>query len=270
MSDEFGTMNVRGGDPTREIELLRKQFREHRDTLMRLARDVDAALARLDVLSGRSTAPMPDPALREKTEPGTRPLILPPEQAAAPPPGPPVASYEVPTAASTGSRLPLILIAGIIVLVLIGGLIWRASRQRRATGSITDTAPVTDTAAPATAAPGPVTTTTAAAAATPAATLSVQPASVDYGTIAKGSRAARQFELVNNGTQPITVNVARSQCHCLIYEYNGTLAPKKKETLTVTVDGAKAKGGTLRELITVSAKKNPSVSGQFQVSAVIR
>ena len=80
----------------------------------------------------------------------------------------------------------------------------------------------------------------------------------------------RQVQLTNDGAAPLTVTVARSQCRCLFYEYNGTIAPGKRETLTVTIDGARAKAGTLRETIAVSSKSDPTQKTSFEVAANVQ
>ncbi len=295
MSEEFGTVSVRRGDRGREIELLRQRYRQHRESLMRLVsdaptehlateyqrlvRDIDVALAKIDEIEGRGpaagsvasgTAPsatvVPPPQrgstpvsraqgdpLRTETEPGNRTLI--------PPPGAPhegAGAYEVAT--SAGSRMTLIAVAAIVVMALIGWLIWRASSDRggslpAAATAVTESAPVT---APVTAAPPPP------------ASLVVAPAVVDFGTIGKGTRAARQLEITNNTADVMGIRVSRSQCRCLFYEYADKVAPKKKETVTVTVDGARAKAGTLDETITITAKKDPAVSTTFQVIGTVK
>lgn len=304
MSDEFGTVSVRRGDRAREIERLRQSYREHRDTLMRLVsdaptehlateyhrlvRDIDNTLAKIDEIEGRggtsvaaasataggaigaAAASMPadvppavpprgatpvgraqgDP-LRAETLPGDRPLIPPPgvEHEAAP-------AYEA--GPGTGSRMTLIAVAAIIVLALIGWLIWRASSERRPAAQVTPaTEPPAAVTAPVTPAPTP-------------AGLVITPAVLDFGTVGKGTRAARQLEITNNTSGPIAIQVSRSQCHCLFYEYAKQIDPKKRETITVTVDGARAKAGTLDETLTVSAKKDPSVSTTFQVTGAVK
>jgi len=105
-----------------------------------------------------------------------------------------------------------------------------------------------------------------------ASALKVTPLLADYGVIRKGTRAVRQFDLVNGGSTPITIQVSRSACRCLFYEYNGKtkVPPKGKERITVTVDGAKAAAGSLRETLSVTAKEDPSATAQFTVQAVIR
>ncbi|HEX3111184.1 MAG TPA: DUF1573 domain-containing protein, partial [Thermoanaerobaculia bacterium] len=88
--------------------------------------------------------------------------------------------------------------------------------------------------------------------------------------IRKGTRAVRQVEVTNTTDKQLDYTVSRSQCRCLYYEYAGKLGPKKKETLSVTVDGAKAKAGSLSETLTITAKKDPSISSSFQVTATIK
>ena len=39
--------------------------------------------------------------------------------------------------------------------------------------------------------------------------LTIDPRAHDYGTIRKGTRAVRQFEVMNHGDQPVTIDVER-------------------------------------------------------------
>ena len=82
----------------------------------------------------------------------------------------------------------------------------------------------------------------------------------------------RQFEITNLTSTPLSITVARSACRCLYYEYNtkAKLAPKAKEALTVTVDGARAKAGALDESIAVTSKDDPNATGTIGVRAVIK
>jgi len=281
MSDDFGTLSVKRGDRAREIEILRRHYREHRDALQRmiqeapseqlaaeyqrLVRSIDASLSKLDDL-GRVEDPsevtqtdvIPDrQELGQRPEPGMKPLSATPA----------AGMYDTtPGGATPQSRVALIVIAGLVVLGLIGALIWRASRDRAAQSPVTTetTAVANDTAAPATAAPQPI------APAPSASALSVAPVIADYGVIRKGTRAVRQVEVTNTTAKQLDYTVSRSQCRCLYYEYTGKLAPNKKETLTVTVDGAKAKAGALAETLTISAKKDPSITTTVQVTANIK
>lgn len=277
MSDDFGTVSVRREDRAREIEVMRQRYRAHRETLQRLAADaptdalaaeytrlvgeVDKGLTKLDELEGRGGAmpPPPPPPPRGTTSPGDRPLASTPSYPDATP------------APNPASRVVIIVIAGLIVLGAIVYLIWRGSEKKGTAGRIveqpTATAPA-DTATPSTA-PVATQTTPVAAAGT---TLKVTPLIADYGVIRKGTRAVRQFDIVNNSATPITLVVARSSCRCLFYEYNGKtkVAPKGKERITVTVDAGKAPAGNLRETLAVTAKEDSSVTGEFTVQAVIR
>jgi hypothetical protein len=273
MSDEFGTVNVRRGERSREIEALRQQYRNHRESLARLAAeaptehlaleyrrliaDIDSAVAKLDELEGRP-----------RTAPGDRPLVGTPP----PPAGDPYAETVLnrPSPAP-GSRVILIVLAAVVLIAIVGGLIWYASRERRkVTPTITEqptsTVPITETTPTSTAPVTPAPTTTAPA----SAGLQITPAVADYGVVRKGTRAVRTFEVRNTGANPVTIQVARSACRCLFYEYKDKIPPNGKETLTVAVDGAKAKSGNLNETVQVTGKKDPSISASFGVQAVIR
>jgi hypothetical protein len=292
MSDEFGTVNVRRGDRAREIEVIRQHYRAHRDALtkmmgdaptehlaaeyQRLLSDIDASLAKLDELEARPSSPnIPAagviPPERSRTEPGTRPLVAPPVVPAAADEG----VYEPPLdAPQSSSRVLLIVIVGLVVLAILGWLIWRASDRGATkpileTSATTATQPISDTAAVDTGTTMPVAPVPAPV--TPAlSTVRIMPAMQDYGTIRKGTRAVRQFEVTNSGTEPVAINVARSQCKCLYYEYASTLAGKKKGTITVTIDGARAPAGDLRETLAVTSKKGGAALGQLEVMATIR
>ncbi|HMC21376.1 MAG TPA: hypothetical protein VKL19_05990, partial [Thermoanaerobaculia bacterium] len=62
----------------------------------------------------------------------------------------------------------------------------------------------------------------------------------------------------------------RSNCRCLFYDYNSKLPARGQETITVTVDGARAKAGPLQELVEVRAKRDRSVNATMTVQATIR
>jgi hypothetical protein len=289
MSDDFGTINVRRGERAREIEVLRQHYRHHREALtkmiadaptehlaaeyQRLVAEIDRSLFKLDELEGIVPA-VPvvpqathepakshgDPLRAQAPDPGSLPLTANPQFGDETSPGidlPP--GEEVPR-----SRLALIAIAAILALALVGWLIWRASSGRAGEGPIvedmsaapiatdSDVAPVENPALPA------------------STGLAVKPLAHDFGVIRKGTRATRQFEIANDTDEPVTVQVARSACRCLFYEHAPVIPPKAKEALTVTVDGARAKAGELRETIKVTAKTDSSVATSFEVIATIR
>ncbi len=272
MSEEFGTVNLKQGAQTREIELLRRHYRTHRDALsrlipdapsqalaaeyQRLINDIDLAVRKLEELEAKPAPSPSDTNPMLKTGPGTRPLVRTPE-AGTPPP-----QRFQPTASSSRarSRVTMIIIAGVVVLAIIGWLIWRASSERKAPTPMVEQ-PVSTTIAP------PPAITPAPA---PVASLRVTPAVADYGVIRKGTRAVRQFEVTNVSDAVVEIEVARSGCRCLFYDYNGKLPARGKETITVTIDGARAKAGPLQEQIEVHVKNDPAVSATFAVQATIK
>ncbi|HEX2059717.1 MAG TPA: DUF1573 domain-containing protein [Thermoanaerobaculia bacterium] len=296
MSDDFGTINLKRGERAREIEVMRQHYRQHREALARMTADaptehlaseyqrliaeIDRALVKLDELevggvgTGVGTAGVGTAALgRPPAEAAgpTRPpaeaagATRPPAEAAGAtrtPASHPLSRTSIPEAdAEPRSRIPLIIIATLVALGAIGGLIWWASSDRPADTIVEDTAGTTapatapDTLAEEPAAPG---------------VLAATPSSHDYGEIRKGTRAVRQFEIANNSDQPLSVDVARSQCRCLYYDYAPVIPPKAKESLTVTIDGARAKAGELRESVRITSKADPSVATSVDVIATIR
>lgn len=284
MSDDFGTINLRRGERAREIEVLRQHYRQHRDALTRMIADaptehlateyerligeIDRALSKLHELEGGAAAAPPPPPVAppsRTTESGMRPLATPPvaNDDLAEPPAIPASEYAEPR-----SRLPLILGAALVALAIIGWLIWRASDRPGETAIVEEP---TATATTDTADAGTSTSNdTIEPASTVPAELAVVPVSHDYGTIRKGTRATRQYELSNTTDEPMSINVARSACRCLFYEHAPVIPPKAKENLTVTVDGARAKAGTLREQIRITSKANAAIGTTIDVNATIQ
>lgn len=255
MSDDFGTVTARRA---REIEVLRK----HRESLVKMLADVDAQLRELSeitapVIPPPRTAP---PTLPDHDAIDSRPLVN------------TAATYDdepSDTVAQPGGGPRVLILAGValLALALIGWLIWRASSDRPAatTETVVDetTATVAEDTVAETTTPEPGTIAPASA------QMRIAPASHDYGLVRKGTRATRQYQFRNDGEEPVTIAVARSTCRCLFYEYEALVPPKATETITVTVDGAKAKAGDLRETIEVTAK-NGSGGTSFNVIATIR
>lgn len=273
MSDDFGTVNVRRGDRAREIEVLRQHYRHHRDSLAgmiadaptehlaaeyrRLVQEIDLSIAKLDEIEGRPSEPGMRPS-----EPGMRPLVTPEEPAS-------IEYDDADAAHDSRSRLALIVVAALIVLAAIGWLIWRSSADRRAPGG--EVVEQTTDTATATATTTAVAEETAAPIAPSApAVLVANPGALEFGVLRKGTRAVRQLEIANNSDEPVTIQVARSACRCLFYAHAPVVPPKAKETLTVTVDGARAKAGELRETIAVTAKGDSTIATTFDVNATVR
>jgi len=273
MPEEFGTVNLKQGAQTREIELLRRHYRTHRDNLgrmisdaptehlaseyQRLISEIDMAVRKLDELEGKPATSAAAPSVTDtnpamKTGPGTRPLVRTGE------------TYRpLSQPAGAQSRVAMIVIAGIVVLAIIGWLIWRASSERKASAPVLEQQPATSTNN----APPPAVTPAPVAA---AVVLKVVPAVADYGTIRKGTRAVRQFQVTNLSDGIVEIEVPRSNCRCLFYDYNSKLPARGQETITVTVDGARAKAGPLQELVEVRAKRDRSVNATMTVQATIR
>jgi len=280
MSDDFGTVSVKRGDRAREIEVLRQHYGTHRDALTRMIPDapteqlaaeyqrlvasIDASLRKLDELEGRPTAAGLAETQRMGTAPGNRPLV-----SSEPVTDHGIANYDVPAdrPSGNGSRVMLMLVIGVVVLGIIGWLIWRASSDHKPASAQVIEQPVSTTSPDTAAAPAGIPVPVPVA-----ASIRIAPEVADYGTIRKGTRAVRQFEITNLTSTPLSIAVARSACKCLYYEYDAKakLPPKAKEALTVTIDGARAKAGALDEKIAVSSKDDPNATGTIGVRAVIK
>jgi hypothetical protein len=275
MSDDFGTVSAKQGERAKEIEMLRQRYRHHRDALQRMIPDaptehladayvqvtaeIDDALRKLDEMEGRAPAAAESAAAsapRARTAAGDRPLER--------------HTFDDAPPSAGGNAMPrviLIIAAGLLVVAVIAYLMWHGSAKPGKV--ITETTAPADTAAPSTVTPvAPATETTTPIAAS--ASIKITPALSDFGVIRKGTRAVRPFDVMNTGSDPITIEVSRSACHCLFYEFRNKIAPKKRETITVAVDGARAKAGPLHETVTVTTKEDPSVTAQFVVQATIK
>lgn len=255
----------------RDFEALRQRYLEHKqlldqlvgdaptETLAQRYRQISAeivqSLQKLDDLEREGGSDLsafappleqPQQVSGRRTAPGMKPLRTDPQTR-------PVAPV-VPVA-NTGPRTILILAVGVLVLAVLGFFLWRFATGGEASETETE---ITETA----------TATVATAPVRP--TLTVEPVSQNYGTVRKGTRATRQFELLNHSDQPVTVRAERSECRCLWFEYADTIPPQGSTTLTVTVDGSKASQGPLQETVQVVSKANPSIGTSFEVVAQIR
>ncbi len=284
MADEFGTVNVKRGDRAREIDAKRQQYRLHREALQRMIPDapneqlaaeyqrlvasIDASVRKLDEMDGPGTGAMAfAETQRMATSPGNRPLVA-PEPVTDRVTDHGITNYDGPVdhPAGNGSRVLLMLAIALVVLGVIAWLIWRASSDRKPATQVVEQ-PVSTT--------NPEAATTSSIAPVPvavASSIKIAPAVADYGTIRKGTRAVRQFEITNLTSAPLSFTVGRSVCHCLYYEYDTKrkLPAKGKEALTVTVDGARAKAGALSEEVAVRSKDDPNATGTIGVRAVIK
>ncbi|HVS31496.1 MAG TPA: DUF1573 domain-containing protein [Thermoanaerobaculia bacterium] len=281
MPDEFGTVNVRRGERAREIEIIRQQYKRHRDALtsmiadaptehlaaeyQRLIGELDLSLMKLNELEspGIAGAPAPHRSTTDtqpiKSEPGRRRLVTPT----------PAAEYDVMLEEphrGNRSLLLAIVLAGLVVLGVLGWMLWRSfSDERPDVPIVTET---TEIAVPDDT--GTIVNTPVPPATPPVAALRVEPSSHDFGTIRKGTRAVRQFEVSNSTDQPITISVTRSTCRCLYYSHSPVVPPRGRETITVTVDAVRARAGSLQETVQVTAKGNTAITAPLTVSATIR
>jgi hypothetical protein len=260
MSDDFGTVSLKRGDKSRELEVLRK----HRESIVKMLADVDQEIRELELSSSQPMTAQPPPPRTaghsRDSEMDSRPLVTTPDYEEA-----------VATPGGGGGRVVLILGVALVALALIGWLIWRASSDRPAaptTGTVVEQPTVAES--PETTGTAPATIEETATIAPASQAVVISPRQHDYGLVRKGTRVTRQFEIANTTEEPISVTLARSQCRCLYYEYAGVIPPKAKESITVTVDGAKAKAGTLRETIKVTGKTDPTVGTSLDVIATVR
>jgi hypothetical protein len=286
MSDEFGTVNMRASARSREIEIIRQHYRAHRDALGRLAAeaptehlaveytrliaDIDTSLRKLDELEGHglpAAAPTAAAAPPRVASAASRPLVMTPGE-----PAPAIGRYDTAPerGTSSSSRIVLILVIGLAVLGALGWLIWRASSKRLPSTRPTVVEQPATTAT--TSAETGTVTPLAPSPASAASAIRITPAVQDYGIIRRGTRAVRQFELTNSGSIPLSIQVARSSCRCLYYEYNDKkkIAPNAHETITVTVDAARAKSPAIDEQLAVTAKEDPNASATIGVRATIK
>lgn len=284
MSDDFGTVSVKRGDRAREIEVLRKHYGTHREALTRMIPDapteqlaaeyqrlvasIDASLRKLDELEGRGGAAAGAglaETQRMGTTPGNRPLVS-SGVSSEPVTDHGITNYDGPAdrPSNNGSRVLLMIVIVVAVLGIIGWLIWRASSDHKPAAQVIEQ-PASTTSVDT--APASVPVPVAAS-----SSIKIAPAVADYGTIRKGTRAVRQFEITNLTSTPLSITVARSACRCLYYEYDTKrkLPAKGKEALTVTIDGARAKAGALDETVAVSSKDDANATGTIGVRAVIK
>ncbi|HVR44921.1 MAG TPA: DUF1573 domain-containing protein [Thermoanaerobaculia bacterium] len=262
MPNEWNTVNVKPGSGgiLREIEVLRKQYSDHRSTLERLALDaptehlasryreliaeLDASMAKIaDLEMGGAAvaegAGWPDESEREPLPPGTSHLPAPRGE----------------------RRTLLVAFAGLFLLAVLALLAWNwiaggepetlDPSPAPASGTIAETPPprIEEAITP---------------------PLAISPPSHDYGTIRRGARAARQFEIANNTDRTLPIQLRRSDCRCLWFEYADTIPPRGTTTLTVTVDASKAPPGPLRETVEVATTSAPEAVETFEVTALVQ
>lgn len=288
MSDDFNTVNIGRQQMTRELEVLRERYIAQRRTLAQLEaeapsedlagryrelqKDIDAAIAKLGELA--SPAPSPRRTTPSTTRIPTGPVaaagvvdpVLPGAMPAAERPlRTTVATHESvrADAGANTTRLALMFLVAAIVLTALGLLVWKfaGGDDKGDTSRIVESTTTTATTAE---------TTTVTETPAPASSLAVNPATHDFGVIRKGTRAVRQFRVENNSDAPIDIQIARSTCRCLWFDYESKVPAGNSTILAITVDGAKAKAGKLDEQVKISNKADPSDTTTVRLTAAIQ
>jgi len=258
--DEWNTVNIRpgAGGVLREIDLLRRRYADHRSTLERLAADAptEQLARRYRQLIGELEASMARIAELEMgaDEPGAEPLDdhdprwHEPEEAVA-------FEEERPR---RGLSTILVVLAAAFIVGVVGLFAWnwiRGDAEPEAPAAIVEPSgrePLIE--------PEPVPQEVA---------LTASPDQQSYGELRRGTRAVRQFEIENHTDETLPISVLRSDCRCLWFEYADTIPPRGTTTLTVTVDGAKAPAGTLRETVQIVSKTDPPETIAVEIVAEI-
>lgn len=284
----------RGAALDREVDRLRGVYRDHAETLSKLASsspskqlarryqeliaDINKAIVGLDEVDpdmiarksverpivhaesasrGASPQPPPSPFASERREaPGDRPILS--STFGAP----------VPVAENDeGTTLRIVLIIGLAV-VLLGVLalfVWKFSGERP---EEVQTGPAPS---PAVAAPPPTEEpVTPALEPKPESPLAASPQQHDFGTIAKGTSAVGTFEITNRSKASLTLELSRSKCRCLWYDPPKRISAGGRGTLTIRVDGSRAPAGHLAETIEISGKGVPGAIAFIEIAADVK
>lgn len=259
MPNDWNTVNVKPGPGgvLREIDKLRRQYADHRSTLERLAMDaptehlamryrdlvneLDASMARIaDLEMGVTPGAQQDPLHYDAT----------PDSTAA-------EAFRPPTAGGAHKRTLLIVLVGLFMVAVLALLAWNwLQDESPASSPPEEVAETTESVEPLVEEAGP--------------DLTVTPEAHHYGTIRRGARAARQFEITNNTELTLPIQIRRSECRCLWFEYADTIPPNGTTTLTVTIDAAKAPAGPLRETVQVLSASEPQMTTEFDLTATIQ
>lgn len=283
----------RGAAIDREVDRLRGVYRDHAETLSKLAAtspskqlarryqeligDINKAIVGLDgvdpeaiirksaehpVLPPEDAPPVPPaPAARPPAPPAT-------DQHPAPPERPILSTYSASatppeTDDGTVMRVALIIGLAIVLLVVLALFVWKFSGARPTT---TATAPLETAIAP----PPKEEPVVPVPEPKPESLLSVSPQQHDFGSVAKGTSSVRTFEIVNRSKTSYTLEISRSKCRCLWYDPPKSLPAGGRGTLTVRVDGSRAPAGILTESIEISAKGQSDASAVIEITADVK
>ncbi|HUF16747.1 MAG TPA: DUF1573 domain-containing protein [Thermoanaerobaculia bacterium] len=264
--------------PSRELASLRARYIHHRDTLSKLSSDaptghmaqlyerviseIDSAIQKLDELDkgegGALALPLATPEAPSKPlHPamiGAEERIEEREWQAQ---GADVYSPSVQRDQS-GLRKGILALIAIAVIALLAFFAWSVTRTADDSPAVVEEA---GSEAEVTPDPTPVVIEQA---------LAISPASFDFGVVAKGTRKAARFQIVNDTGSALPVAVSRSQCRCLWFQHPQIIPPDSTATLSITVDAARAKSGNLEEIVTISSKNDSSITADVEVIASIQ
>jgi hypothetical protein len=270
----------RGRSQNREIATLRKRYADHRETVSRLLADapterlaqsyarlraeIDAAIAKIDEIDGAAAGPIELKTVPQPAAPSTHPALRGAEEEDAPLTIDQDLLRDDYIETPERRRFPAaaVVAAILVVLLLVAFVVWRFARTNEPADTIVEEA---TTAVPSTIAEEPVPPTVA-----PRDPLAVTPEQYDYGIVRKGTRKSQKFTLTNNSEAPLVVTTSRSQCRCLWFEHPASIPPGGSGSLTITVDGARAKSGPLSEVVQIGVKDRADLTAEVEVRGTVQ
>jgi hypothetical protein len=257
----------------REIDRLKRVYAQHAETLSTLATSAPTkALARRygDLIGeiNRSILALDDPGAMIPRGTAERPID--PEPRATPPvvqpprpATPSVSEVKLRTEPGTSmisaepesgvfGRIVLILAMALILIGALAFLVWKFSGESQAP------------------APPPAVVEVPEPALVPEPPLRATPEAQDFGVVLKGTRVARTFEVANNTDRDVTIEIERSKCRCLWFDYPRVIPARGRIVVSVAVDGGRAETGLVSEAIVIATKHEPRVATEVQVTAQVR
>lgn len=284
-NDDWSSREIdEGGPADREMDRLRRLYRNHAETLSTLAssaptRGLAKKYRELIGDVNRAIVGLDDPGAIVSMSSDERPILADPPEPASPS-APPPAAARPPVPSSSGvkldgqgepyvmeveednslTRIVIILSLAIVLIVVLALFVWKFGSDSRA-----ETKEISKPAAAVGVPDKP-----AAAQKVPAITAS--PEAQDFGVVYKSTRVAKTFEVFNNTDDDVTIEIERSNCRCLWFDYpNGRVIPVGGQLeISVAVDGSRASAGVLSETVVISTIEPPRVATEVIVSAEIR
>jgi hypothetical protein len=154
---------------------------------------------------------------------------------------------------SAFGRIALILGMAIIVISLLAFFVWKFGGEPRSE----DGNP-------------PPAAARATAEAPPVPPLSARPEAQDFGVVYKGTRAAKTFQVHNNTDGDMTIELERSRCQCLWFDYPKRIPAGESISISIAVDGDRAPSGLVSEAVVIVSTQPPRFATEIQITAEIR